>query len=47
MKLRRVWAVAANVTFGALALLHAQEPADVLFHKEVKETEVRNRAVCL
>jgi len=36
MKLRRVWAVAANVTFGALALLHAQEPADVLFHKEVK-----------
>jgi hypothetical protein len=36
MKIRRVWAVAANVTFGALALLHAQEPADVLFHKEVK-----------
>lgn len=36
MKIRRVWAVAANVAFGALALLHAQEPADVLFHKEVK-----------
>jgi hypothetical protein len=36
MKTRRIWAIAASVTFSALALLHAQEPADVLFHKEVK-----------
>jgi hypothetical protein len=36
MKTRRVWAVAANLTFGTLTSLHAQEPADVLFHKEVK-----------
>jgi hypothetical protein len=36
MKTRRVWAVATNVTFAAVAVLHAQEPADVFFHKEVK-----------
>lgn len=36
MKIQRARAVAANVTFGALVLLHAQEPAEVLFHKEVK-----------
>jgi hypothetical protein len=36
MKIRGVSAVAAAVAFSALALLHAQEPADVFFHKEVK-----------
>ena len=36
MKTRRAWTVAAMITFGALALLHAQELPEVMIHQEVK-----------